>query len=204
MDWTDDGWIMLSALQHYIYCPRQCALIYLEQTFEENIYTMRGNRVHERVDTPDYEQLCDRRVERSLPIWCERLKIIGRADCVEFLSDGTPYPVEYKAGKRKSKQADKVQLCAQALCLEEMFGVPIPKGALYYYQSRRRVEVEMTKSLRNLVEETVSRVREMLQEQHLPSPVADGRCRDCSLQEVCLPQASASLNISAWMREDEQ
>ncbi|MFV9510189.1 CRISPR-associated protein Cas4 [Tepidibacillus sp. LV47] len=204
MDWADDGWIMLSALQHYVYCPRQCALIHLEQTFEENVFTLRGNRVHERVDTPDGEQLPDRRVERALPIWSERLGIIGRADCVEFLSDGTPYPVEYKVGKRKSKQADKVQLCAQALCLEEMFGVPVPKGALYYYQSRRRLEVEMTKSLRNLVEQTVNHVREMLQKQHLPSPVADVRCRDCSLQEACLPQVSASLNISAWLSEDGQ
>ncbi|WP_028986363.1 CRISPR-associated protein Cas4 [Thermicanus aegyptius] len=202
MDWADDGWIMLSALQHYVYCPRQCALIHLEQTFEENIFTLRGNRVHERVDTPDDEQLPDRRVERALPIWSERLGLIGRADCVEFLSDGTPYPVEYKIGKRASKQADQVQLCAQALCLEEMFGLPVPKGALYYYQSRRRLEVEMTRTLRNLVEQTVSHVREMLQMQHLPPPVNDTRCRDCSLQEVCLPQVSASLNISAWLSED--
>ncbi|KPD01746.1 hypothetical protein LR69_00361 [Geobacillus sp. BCO2] len=104
MQWSEDEWIMLSALQHYVYCPRQCALIHLEQTFEENVFTLRGNRVHERVDTPEGEQLGDRRVERALPIWSERLGIIGKADCVEFLPDGTPYPVEYKAGKRKNEK----------------------------------------------------------------------------------------------------
>ncbi|MGG3007631.1 CRISPR-associated protein Cas4 [Geobacillus stearothermophilus] len=200
MQWSEDEWIMLSALQHYVYCPRQCALIHLEQIFEENVFTLRGNRVHERVDRPEGEQLGDRRVERALPIWSERLGIIGKADCVEFLPDGTPYPVEYKAGKRKTKEADMVQLAAQALCLEEMFDRPVAKGALYYYQSRRRLEVDVTKPLRRLVEETIQNVREMLGKDRLPPPVNDARCRDCSLQDVCMPQVPA--NVAAWISEE--
>jgi len=199
-EWLEDGWIMISALQHYVYCPRQCALIHMEQTYEENIFTLRGNRVHERVDTPEAEQLSDRRVERALPIWSERLKLIGKADCVEFLPDGTAYPVAYKVGKRKSKTADQVQLCAQAMCLEEMLGKPVPKGALYYYQSRRRMEVDLTPSLRNFVEQTVEQVREMLQSQRLPRPVNDARCRDCSFYDACMPQM---VQAHLWLSEDD-
>ncbi|KAF6510082.1 CRISPR-associated RecB family exonuclease Cas4b [Geobacillus stearothermophilus] len=108
--------------------------------------------------------------------------------------------MEYKAGKRKTKEADMVQLAAQALCLEEMFDRPVAKGALYYYQSRRRLEVDVTKPLRRLVEETIQNVREMLGKDRLPPPVNDARCRDCSLQDVCMPQVPA--NVAAWISEE--
>src|SRR5574340_1559567 len=114
--------IPLSALQHYTYCPRQCALIHIEQAFEENVHTLRGRAVHERVDHPGFEERPNMQVERALPVWCERLGLVGKADVVEFLPDGTPYPVEYKHGSRQKIAAialcDDVQLCAQALCLE--------------------------------------------------------------------------------------
>ncbi len=121
-----DDYVLISALQHYAYCPRQCALIHIEQTFEENLYTLRGHRVHEKVNTPEYELIEGVRVDRALPLWSHQLGLTGIADVVEFLNDSTPYPVEYKSGSRKPRDADDIQLCAQALCLEEMFQRPVP------------------------------------------------------------------------------
>ena len=112
--------VMVSALQHYVYCTRQCALIHVDGAWQENIFTMRGRRAHESVDIPDGMIRDGIRVERAVPIWSDRIGLVGRADVVEFLPDGTPYPVEHKVGPRKYRRADEVQLCAQALCLEEM------------------------------------------------------------------------------------
>ena len=120
--------IMVSALQHYAYCPRQCALIHVDMAWEDNLFTMRGHRAHKNLDVPQGMMRDGLRVEIALPIWSEKLGIIGRADIVEFLSDGTPYPVEHKVGPRKYSRADEVQLCAQAICLEEMLGRSVPEG----------------------------------------------------------------------------
>jgi len=126
------------------------------------------------------------RVEYALPLFSERLGLVGRADVVEF-HGGVPYPVEHKVGPRRARKADEVQLCAQALCLEEMLGVEVPKGALFYRASRRRREVVFTPALRAFVEETVEKVQELLRTAQLPPPVNDARCRDCSLAEACMP-----------------
>lgn len=138
----DDDPIPLSALQHWHYCPRQCALIHVEQAFAENIHTLRGQAVHKRVDEPGVEVRAGLRIERALPVWSERLGLIGKADVVEFEPDGTPYPVEYKHGtKRKAAHiaaSDDIQLAAQALCLEEMTGHVVAEGALFYASSKRR------------------------------------------------------------------
>lgn len=182
-----DDPIPISALQHYLYCPRQCALIHVEQTFDENLYTLRGNRVHERVDTPAFEAMEEGWLERALPLYSERLGLIGKADVVEFSADGTPYPVEYKAGARKLKEADDVQLCAQAMCLEEMTGKAVPEGSLYYDQTRRRRIVRFNAALRAKVEATVQAVRELFAATQLPPPVADRRCDKCSLHDACMP-----------------
>ena len=125
----DDGipLVLLSMLEHYSYCPRQCALIHVEQTFDENLYTQRGRFLHERVDEPGGEREGEVRAERALSLWSERLGLIGKADLVEFYGE-TPYPVEFKSGKRRKWGHDDLQLCAQALCLEEMTGQPVPKG----------------------------------------------------------------------------
>jgi CRISPR-associated exonuclease Cas4 len=176
---TDD-YVMLSALQHFVYCPRQFALIHLEQVWQENIYTLRGLRVHERVDTPTHELIAGVRVEHQLR---------GIADVVEFLADGTAYPVEYKSGGKKVKDADRVQLCAQAMCLEEMFGRDITAGALFYHKSKRRLVVEFDAGLRSLVVETVRAIQELWVTQVMPRPVADARCDDCSLAEACMPHS---------------
>lgn len=183
-----DDYVLISALQHYVYCPRQCALIHMEQTFEDNLFTLRGHRVHEKVNVPEYELIEGIRVDRALPLWSHSLGLTGIADVVEFLADGTPYPVEYKSGPRKPREADEVQLCAQAMCLEEMFGKAVPSGAIFHHASRRRRDVQFNVALRFAVQEAVSQVRQLLTATRLPPPIYDQRCRDCSLVEACMPQ----------------
>lgn len=188
-----DRRVPISALQHYRYCPRQCALIHVEQTYEENLYTLRGNRAHERVDESHSNVVEEGCRETGLPIWSERYGLTGKADVVEFREDGIPYPVEHKVGKRKERRADEVQLCGQALCLEEMFEKSVPEGAIYYKQSRRRREVTLDGELRALTVETISAVRNLLENQRVPPPVADARCPKCSLKDSCMPEAVARL-----------
>ncbi|AKH39691.1 CRISPR-associated protein Cas4 [Nitrosomonas communis] len=184
-----DDPIMLSALQHYSYCPRQCALIHIEQAFDENVHTMRGNAVHERVDEPGLGSFEGVRTEYALPVWSEKLGLIGKCDVVEFYPDGRIYPVEYKHGKKRAKAHDDIQLAAQAICLEEMTGKAVMHGAIYHHSSRRRREVAITTSLRQQVEETVKAVRALLASGKLPPPVNDARCKECSLKEICQPEA---------------
>lgn len=185
--------ISLSALQHWAYCPRQCALIHVEQVFEENIFTQRGQALHKRVDDPGFELRDGLRIERALPLFCDRLGLVGKADVVEFLPDGTPYPVEYKHGSRHKRAdiaaCDDIQLAAQALCLEEMFGHAVTEGALYYASSRRRRVVAVDTDLRAKTESTVSAVSQLLANGVLPPPLNDDHCRACSLRDLCQPEA---------------
>jgi CRISPR-associated exonuclease Cas4 len=183
-----DGPIPLSALQHWAYCPRQCALIHQEQAFTDNVHTARGQAVHHLVDQPGVETKAGVRVERSLPLWSERLGLIGKADLVEFHPDGTVFPVEFKHGRKRRARHDDIQLAAQALCLEEMLGRPVPRGAIYHASSRRRREVEITPELRALVAETADAVRAMLASGRMPPAVNDQRCRECSLKVICQPE----------------
>lgn len=183
--------IPLSALQHWAYCPRQCGLIHLEQAFADNLHTARGQAVHHLVDTPGYEIKSGVRVERALPVWCERLNLIGKADLVEFHPDGTVYPVEFKHGAKRQKLHDDIQLAAQVICLEEMLDRLVPKGAIFHASSHRRREVAITPELRRLVEETATAIRAMLASGKLPPPVNDARCRECSLNDICQPEALA-------------
>ncbi|MGQ3684046.1 MAG: CRISPR-associated protein Cas4 [Candidatus Loosdrechtia sp.] len=179
--------IMVSALEHYSYCPRQCALIHVEQTFDENLYTLRGRAVHEGVDMESSNLKEGVRYERALSIWSERLKLVGKADMVEF-HENIPYPVEYKSGRCRAGNHENLQLCAQALCLEEMLEVTVEKGAIFWYASRERKEVVFTGDMRNKVEEVADAARKMITEKLVPPPVNDKRCRDCSLKESCLPE----------------
>ena len=190
--------IPLSALQHWAYCPRQCGLIHLEQAFDDNLHTQRGNAVHAQVDQPGMELRKGLRIERALPVWSDRLGLIGKADVVEFEPDGTPYPVEYKHGSRHKAAAiaacDDVQLAAQAICLEEMTGRTVTEGALYYASSRRRRVVSIDSTLRLTVVETLNAVREALTQGRLPEPTTDvQRCKGCSLRDRCQPEALSRL-----------
>ena len=190
-----DDPIMISALEHYSYCPRQCALIHIEQAFDDNIHTMRGHVVHRQVDEPGWEAQAGARAERALPVWSDRLGLIGKCDVVEFRADGSIYPVEYKHGGKRAKLHDDLQLAAQAICMEEMTGRLVARGAIYHHSSRRRREVTFTDELRKMVEETVSAIRAMLAAGRLPPPVNDKRCKECSLRETCQPEAMAADRV---------
>jgi CRISPR-associated exonuclease Cas4 len=196
-----DEVVALSALQHWIYCPRQCGLIHLEQAFEDNIHTMRGQAVHHLVDTPGYEIKSGARIERALPVWCDRLNLIGKADLVEFHPDGNVYPVEFKHGAKRQKLHDDIQLAGQAICLEEMLGCPVPRGAIFHATSHRRREMVVTSELRKLVEETVDAIRTMLTSGKLPPPVNDARCKECSLKDICQPEALAGQDKQRQQRQ---
>lgn len=181
--------VPISALEHYSYCHRQCALIHVEQTFDENLYTIRGKIQHERVDSNDGRAERGIRVIRSMPLWSASLQLRGRADVVEFRSE-VPYPVEYKSGRYKKPHAD-IQLCAQALCLEEMLGVAVPKGAVYSQSERRRHEVVLDRTLRETTLAAIEGVRTLLREQRVPEAPNDARCPQCSLINSCLPSVVA-------------
>ncbi|MBB5202945.1 CRISPR-associated exonuclease Cas4 [Inhella inkyongensis] len=191
--------IPLSALQHWAYCPRQCALIHLEQAFDDNLHTLRGNALHARVDQPSHRQEQGLRVERALPLWHDELGLIGKADAVEFGPDGSACPVEYKQGSRNKAAeiaaCDELQLAAQALCLEAMTGRPVPLGALFYASSKRRRAVAITAELRERVRQAAQAVRAMLAAGQLPSPLegaaAQQRCKACSLKARCQPEAAS-------------
>ena len=182
--------IMISALEHYSYCPRQCALIHLEQVWDENLYTMRGRDVHEKVDMQSSHDLAGVRYERALPLWSKRLNLVGKADLVEFHGE-TPYPVEYKSGKRRAGHHETLQLCAQAICLEEMLGVPVERGALFWHGSRERRDIILTETMRSRVEDVAQATHDMMANRQVPPPVNDSRCNHCSLWESCVPSIIA-------------
>jgi CRISPR-associated exonuclease Cas4 len=184
--------IFISALNHYVYCPRRCALIHVDGEFINNIHTQRGNAEHEKAD--QIEHICVSegvRIEYALPVWSERLGLSGRCDVVEFHADGTVYPVEYKHGALKKWVNDDLQLTAQAICLEEMLDVSIERGAIFHNVSHHRREVMFTAELRRLAKETAAAVRTLLATSVLPPPVNDRRCPECSLRESCLPTVVA-------------
>jgi CRISPR-associated exonuclease Cas4 len=198
--WADDDLIPISSLEHYSYCPRQCGLIHLEQVWSENVSTTRGSLVHARVDEITHETRPDIRLEFGLSLWSDRLGLTGRADLVEFRPEGI-YPVEYKVGRRRTWGHEAIQLCAQALCLEEMLGKPVPRGAIFYHGSRARREIECDDALRSFVEETTVAVRKMLSSAQLPAPIADARCRSCSLSDDCLPNTIARAGRERYWRK---
>lgn len=196
--------IPLSALQHWHYCPRQCGLIHLEQVFDENVHTLRGQAVHAKVDKPGVETAKGVRVERALPLWHDEMGLVGKADVVEFSASGVPYPVEYKHGSRHKAAdiaaCDDIQLAAQAMCLEAMTGHAVTEGAIFYATSKRRRVVPITAQLRAQVEQTARAIRQMFATASLP-PVLEAdqaakRCKACSLIERCQPQA-ARADMSA-------
>jgi len=189
--------IPISALQHFLYCPRQCALIHIEREWTESQDTVQGNILHERVHDLSVETRKDVRTVTAMPISSREYGLVGIADVVEFHA-GMPYPVEYKKGRPKNHDADRVQLYAQALCLEEMMGLGIPEGFLYYGAPRRREQVRFDQKLRTVTEETISAVREMLDNAQLPASVYSSQlCRRCSLIDKCQPRANA--NVKIWL-----
>lgn len=188
-----DNPIPISALQHAVYCLRQAALIHIEQLWAENRFTAEGRVLHDVAHAPGSRKSRGVRRVTALPLASTRLNLLGVADVVEFHpgSDGeTPFPIEYKRGRPKLHRADEVQLCAQALCLEEMTGRSVPEGALFYGETKRRVGVPFDVELRKLTEDTAFAFRVLVAEGRTPPPVwKASRCRACSLIELCRPQA---------------
>ncbi|UOP05529.1 CRISPR-associated protein Cas4 [Conchiformibius kuhniae] len=181
--------VPLSALQHHAFCPRQCALIHNEQAWAENYLTAQGRVLHERVDGGEPETRKGVRFERSVQVSAVWLGMHGVLDMVECdTRSGCLKPVEYKRGKPKTVPSDEIQLCAQALCLEEMTGQTITEGALWYGQTRHRVAVPFSDSLRQAALETVARVRELLESGITPPPKYGKHCKACSLLEWCQPK----------------
>ncbi|MCC7433969.1 MAG: CRISPR-associated protein Cas4 [Methanoregulaceae archaeon] len=216
---------MISALQHAAYCPRQCGLIHLESVWDENTFTLRGTAAHVRTDEPTSRTIDGVRVERGLPIWSDRLGLVGKADTVEFWEDPTPrpppretnhsrrggesddpsppgplstdtapgrrgvriVPVEYKSGSEKRGVPEKIQLCAQALCLEEMFDCTIEEGAIFWVASKKRVAVPISEALRAETLQIIEFTREIISGAQLPPPADDKRCPRCSLIDACMP-----------------
>jgi CRISPR-associated exonuclease Cas4 len=187
-----DDLLPLSALQHIVFCERQCALIYTEQVWAENRLTVEGKILHERVHEEGLESRGDVRIEHGVPLRSLRLGLVGKADVVEFHrlpgDKWQPFPVEYKRGKPKPDDCDRVQLCAQAMCLEEMLAVEVPSGALFYGKIRRRQDVVFDESLRRKAEETAQKARALIESGKTPPPVFGKRCKSCSLVAECLPK----------------
>lgn len=191
--------VLISAIEHYSYCPRQCALIHVEQTFDENLFTMRGRLAHERVDSGDDAANRGVRTLRAIPLWSERYGVRGKADAVEW-DHGVPFPVEYKVGRRHGVHVD-AQLCAQALCLEEMLDTTVPRGAIYYAATRKREVITFDAALRARTLAIVADIRAMLAAQQLPPAPNDARCRHCSLLNACLPDVvSRQARLQAHQR----
>jgi len=196
--YSEDDLIQLSALQHFMFCERQCALIHIEQLWSENLFTAEGRIMHDKVDTANREVRGKIRIDYGVPLRSLRLGLIGKADVVEFhkQDDGTwqPFPVEYKRGKPKMDDCDKVQLCAQAICLEDMLNLEIKEGALFYGQTRRREDVVFDERLRNETEETAKKVHDLIESGITPKAEYSKKCKLCSLSNLCMPKVSAKAS----------
>jgi CRISPR-associated exonuclease Cas4 len=182
--------VPLSALEHYAYCPRQAAINQVDGVWMDNSPTVRGVRGHRRVDTAPSRVERGRQVIRGLELWSERFGLIGRADAIELLPDGTVEPVEYKSGTRHGRAAE-IQMCAQALCLEEMLDITVSRGHVWYAALRRRDTIAIDVGLRSLTIESIQAVREAMVSRCLPPAVNDARCGECQLRGYCLPELVA-------------
>ena len=181
--------IPLSALQHYAFCPRQCALIHNEQVWSENWLTAQGQQLHQRVDHGLPESRKGIRYERGVEISALQLGLIGKLDLLEIeVASGACFPVEYKRGKPKVDPIDEIQLCAQALCLEEMLNIAVPYGALWYWQTRHRHQIEFNDALRQQTLQIIEATRALLNSGVTPKAKYDKKCDACSLYDLCNPK----------------
>ena len=199
---SEDDFIPISALQHMLYCPRQCALIHIERHWAENRFTAEGRVLHTRVDAGTSESRPGVRVERSVPVRSLRLGLSGVIDVVEIHDGRIPYPIEYKRGRPKAHRADEVQVCAQALCLEEMLETPVPEGALFYGRTRRRKTIAFDSELRTITERVASDTYRMLKAGQTPLAQYEARkCNPCSLKTACQPHGpQGPIAVRRWLR----
>jgi len=200
----DEYYLPISALQHYAYCPRQFALIHIEKAWEENYFTADGRRLHERVDSGVEELRRGVRYERSVLLISHRFMLNGKADLLE-IHEGEPthfLPVEYKRGKSKLEDWDRIQLCAQALCIEEMWNVQVEKGSLWYWETRHREMVEIDKALRDKTIDTIESAHLIWKQGITPKPTENKRrCKACSLSVICQPSHFLSDYSARYLEE---
>jgi CRISPR-associated exonuclease Cas4 len=197
---TEDDLLPISALQHLLYCERQCALIHIERAWMENLFTAEGRILHEKVDSGEDSVRAGRRIARSLPLRSLMLGLSGIADVVEFGPGGAEvFPVEYKRGRSKAADWDRVQLCAQAMCLEEMLNVQIAEGALFYGKTRRRERVGFDGALRFETIETAARLHRLILAGKTPPAEYDAKCDACSLIELCMPELPKKKSIRKYL-----
>jgi CRISPR-associated exonuclease Cas4 len=213
-EFSDDDLLMISGIQHIAFCERQWAFIHIEQQWSENVLTIEGHHLHEKVDDPfEKENRSDTSILRSLPLVSRKLGLYGIADVVELIKADIAdtagveingktgkwllLPVEYKRGKPKPDERDEVQLCAQAACLEEMYKTKIGKGYLYYGETRHRHEVPFTELLRQLVTNYATRMHELFSKSITPAPVFKPHCKLCSLKDICLPSSLADQSSAS-------
>ena len=214
----EDEMLMLSGIQHFVFCPRQWALIHIEQQWAENRLTTEGNILHEKVDDPFYRQKNgDVITLRSLHVASKKLGLYGITDAVELIpSDSFEnsithnrykgfwmlYPVEYKRGKHKPDERDEVQLAAQAMCLEEMYDINIPFGALYYNEEKHREKVAISEQLRKTTERCAIQMHEIFKSGVIPKVVKTSHCRNCSLIDICLPETERCQQVSTYLNRN--
>ncbi len=192
----------LSLLNDFLYCSRRAALKAIEGWWGENEHTVKGELDHEHADLPGYEVAKGVKLLRALPVFSDRLGLSGRCDVVEQHGDGSLCPVEYKKGKRRRFENDDAQLCAQALCLEEMFGRPVARGAIFHAASKRRREVEFTAHLRSLTEDAIEALHRLVEAGAVPAAVFKPACEECSLYRICLPQITSRTSSIASAAEE--
>jgi len=180
--------VNISALQHFAFCQRQCALIHLEQVWQENYLTAHGRQLHERVDNGEPETRKGVRFERGVVVSAPQLGLTGKLDLLEHHKASNQFiPVEYKRGKPKTNDIDKVQLCAQAMCIEEMLTVEVKQGALWYWQTRKRIEIEFDHILRTQTQTLITQVQQLFKLGKTPAPTSGKHCKACSLIDICQP-----------------
>ena len=213
----DDDPLQLRFLNDFLYCPRRCALHRIEGLWADNAFTLSGEIAHESADEAGYRQCVDAlgtvlRIERALPLFCRALNLVGKADIVEFHRNpaggpAIPRPIDYKLGRKRKWDNDDAQLCAQAICLEEMFAVAVPAGAVYHVATRRRREVPFTPQLRDLTLRTIEQIRDLLAAGQVPPAELRPQCQGCSMHSTCLPeltQRPAALDRAyAWLFEKD-
>lgn len=216
--YSDDDMLMLSGIQHFRFCPRQWALIHIEQRWDDNRLTIEGELLHKHVDDPFYRQKCGDYISlRSVSIASHELGLHGITDVVElhptdneqngishpsYPGTWQPYPVEYKHGKPKRNEIDEVQLAAQAMCLEEQYGIEIPKGAIFYHEIRHRVEVEISDYLRNIVRDCATQMHEIYASGRLPQIRKGKHCKKCSLYNLCMPESADCVKVSHYLKKN--
>lgn len=208
--YDDEDLIMISALQHYVFCPRQCALIHIEQQWAENVYTIQGDLLHKRVHSEGSEKRPKRKKEFGMPIRSLEFGITGKTDAVEYADDGELRIIEHKRGRPKKGGMDEIQICAQALCIEEMTGKTVSTGAVFYGKQKRRKEIPFTAELRRMTVEKIEELHCFIHEGKTPPPLyLPGKCPRCSMKDLCLPKKmdrkqTVRAYLNRMLKEDDK